>query len=505
MADHLATDPRQAAAGPRARGAEAAAGCVRAGSDRARRPQPVATQRDSRVPDHGNDSSPARDGKQLERTLGVPGLTVHYITSVIGTGVLILPGHAAHSAGPLSLAAWALLVAYSYPFALVFARLSVHHPTSQGISGVVQLAFGSRWSRLTSLYLMLTLVVTNPVLGLAAARYLLSMWYPAPTNLQVGAVGFGFLTLSVLFNLLGLRASARVQAAVLGALIVFLVLVMAVALPQAQTARLRPFAPHGWTALGPALIICFFGFIGWENAAPVAEEVINPRRTFPRAILRGVATVGFLYLSMALTVVLVLPRDTTDSQQITAFSTLLQIASGHGLSQVGDMVAVVLLVLSMNAWVLGTSRVVYSQARTGLLPRRLARVSGRGNAPRAALLALLSWLRGSGRRPDAQRARREHLYHRIVRRVPADLPHQLPSRRETPGRKGHPVVHPPGDRRDTGVPALFRTQHALCRDPRDPRDPRGRIRVLGDVDPSSGEIATRERILDAQRPRGPPA
>ena len=68
---------------------------------------------------------------------------------------------------------------------------------------------------------------------------------------------------------------------------------------------------------------------------------------------------------MALTVVLVLPPDATDSQQITAFSTLLQIASGHALSQVGDMVAVALLVLSMNAWVLGTSRVVYSQARTG--------------------------------------------------------------------------------------------------------------------------------------------
>jgi len=72
----------------------------------------------------------------------------------------------------------------------------------------------------------------------------------------------------------------------------------------------------------------------------VAGEVINPRRTFPRAILRGVATVGFLYLSMALTVVLVLPGDTTGSQQITAFSTLLQIASGHTLSQAGDMVAV---------------------------------------------------------------------------------------------------------------------------------------------------------------------
>ncbi len=357
-----------------------------------RRPGPemaATTQPGGEAPHRSSSAGPQRGSSRLERTLGVPGLSVHYITSVIGTGVLILPGHAAHIAGPLSLLAWALLVAYSYPFALVFARLSVRHPTSQGIPGIVGLAFGARWSRLTSLFLMLTLVITNPVLGLAAARYLLSLWYPAPTNLQVAVVGFGFITVSVLFSLLGIRVSARVQAAVLTALILFLLLVMAVALPHAEPARLTPFAPHGWTAMGAALAICFFGFIGWENAAPVAEEVLNPGRTFPRAILGGVVIVGFLYLSMALTVLLVLPANTASSEQITAFATLLKIASGHSLWQVGDIVAVVLLVLSLNAWVLGTSRVVYSQARAGLLPGRLARVSGRGKAPRAALVAML--------------------------------------------------------------------------------------------------------------------
>src|SRR5260370_7851224 len=133
---------------------------------------------------------------------------------------------------------------------------------------------------------MLTVVVANPVLGRAAAGYLLGMWYPAPTNLQVGAVGFGFVALSVLFNLLGIRVSARVQAAVLSALILFLVLVMAVALPHAQAATLRPFAPHGWTALGPALIICFFAFIGWETAAPRADQVLNPPPPSPPPHLR---------------------------------------------------------------------------------------------------------------------------------------------------------------------------------------------------------------------------
>ncbi|WP_158841572.1 APC family permease [Saccharothrix deserti] len=314
---------------------------------------------------------------------------MHYIASVIGVGVLIIPGHAAAEAGPLSLLAWLMLIAYSYPFALIFARLSILYPTSRGITQFIEIAFGKTFARWIQAFLLLTLLVANPVLGLAGARYLLNIWDANPSNLQIVGVGSLFVIGSILFNLLGVKLSTRVQATVLGVLIFFLVVVIAVSMPHAKAENLDPVAPNGWLSLGTALIICFYGFVGWENAAPVAEEVVEPAKTYPKAIFWAVVSVGTLYFAMAVAVVLVLPREAAGGKQITAFATLLQVATGREISQIGNVVALILLILAMNAWVLGTSRVIYSSARDGLLPAGLAKIARRGSVPYGALLFLI--------------------------------------------------------------------------------------------------------------------
>lgn len=326
----------------------------------------------------------------LQRSLGVPGLVIHYVISVLGVGILILPGHAAAEAGPLSLLAWAVLIIYSYPLALTFARLSARCPNARGLVGFVGYSLGERASRWAGAFLLLSLLIANPVLGLAAARYLLNMWDPNPSDLKVIALGFAIMVGSILFNLFGVKTSSFVQGAVLVTLVTFLVVVMAIAIPSANPAHLTPFAPHGIASLGAAVIVCFFGFIGWENAAPVAEEVVNPSRTFRRAIALAVFVIGFLYLAMAATVVLVVPPEAAEGSQITAFTTLLQIVSGETLARAGGVVAVVLLLLATNAWVLGTSRVIYSTARDGLLPAALAKISARRGVPYGALLSLIA-------------------------------------------------------------------------------------------------------------------
>lgn len=326
----------------------------------------------------------------LQRSLGVPGLVIHYVTSVVGVGILILPGHAAAEAGPLSLLAWALLIIYSYPLALTFARLSAQYPSARGIAGFVGSALGDRAGRWVGAFLVLSLLIANPVLGLAAARYLLNMWDSDPSDLKVVVLGFAIMVGSILFNLFGVKTSSLVQGAVLVTLIAFLLVVMAIAMPSADPAHLTPFAPHGLSSVGAALIVCFFGFIGWENAAPVAEEVVNPGRTFRKAIALAVFVIGFLYLAMAATIVLVVPAGATEGSQITAFTTLLRIVSGETMARVGGVVAVVLLLLATNAWVLGTSRVIYSTAREGQLPAVLTKISARRGVPYGALLSLVA-------------------------------------------------------------------------------------------------------------------
>ncbi|MFE4856453.1 APC family permease [Streptomyces sp. NPDC056670] len=325
----------------------------------------------------------------LRRHIGVPGLVVHYLTSVLGVGLLVIPVLAWTTAGPLSLLAWGILIVYSYPFALVFAKLSTLHPTSKGVAQFVEVAFGRRAGRIAALYLLMTLLAANPVLGLIAGRYLLAALAPGASNRASLAAGALVILGCVALNLLGLTVSGRVQLAVLVVVVGVLCAVIVLALPQGSTSNLGPFAPHGWPALGDCLLICFFGFIGWENAAPIAEEVRDPARTFPRGILCAVGVVGALYFAMALTVALTVPADQSTQEQLTGFTRLLRLATGADHSTLGYLVAAVLLVLTTNAWCLGTSRVVFALAREGIVPRGLSRISPRTRTPSRAVLALV--------------------------------------------------------------------------------------------------------------------
>ncbi|MEU7576580.1 amino acid permease [Streptomyces sp. NPDC041068] len=326
---------------------------------------------------------------QLRRQLGTSGLVIHYVTSVMGAGVLLIPALAWRVAGPLSLLAWGLLILYSFPFALIFAKLSTLHPTSKGVARFVEAAFGPRAGRIAAVFLLITLLAGNPVLGLAAGRCLLAAVDPAASNRAALLAGAAVIVFCVLVNLLGIKVSTGAQTVVLGTVVLLLAVVICLALPKGDHTRLTPFAPHGWGALGTALLICFFGFIGWENAAPVAEEVRDPERTFPRGIFYAVSCVGLLYFAMAFTVAVALPDTADGASDLTAFVRLLHVATGAGLESGGYLLAGVLLLLTTNAWCLGTSRVVFALARDGILPTRLSRLSAHRHIPVRAVLALL--------------------------------------------------------------------------------------------------------------------
>jgi amino acid efflux transporter len=324
---------------------------------------------------------------QLQRTLGTTSLVVHYVTSVMGVGVLVLPGIALAVAGPASLIAWLALIVFSYPFALVFARMSMRYPNSRGVIDFIEHAFGKPFGSRVALFLLLTLIVANPLLGIAAARYL-GQSLGIENNRTVLAMGYLIILGSVLVNWFGVRVSVRLQGAILAVLVVFLVGVCVTSLGHADAEALAPFAPHGLWSVGAALVICFFGFIGWENAAPVAEEVVDPERTFPRAIVIGVVLVGALYLLMVLTVILVVPATIGAEQGSTSFSHLLAVSGGPVFARLGSLVAVGLMVMTTNAWTLGTSRYLFGLARNGDLPSRFSSTSGRSAVPRDALLAV---------------------------------------------------------------------------------------------------------------------
>ncbi len=78
--------------------------------------------------------------------------------------------------------------------------------------------------------------------------------------------------------------------------------------------NLTPFAPHGWSAIGPAAAVLVWGFAGWEAVTHLAADFRNPARHLPRATAIAAVVVGVLYFAVAATSVLVLGAATGSSE-----------------------------------------------------------------------------------------------------------------------------------------------------------------------------------------------
>ena len=240
-------------------------------------------------------------GAALRRVLTLRQVVALYVSSVLGSGILVLPGLAAQLAGPGSLVAWVVLAAGSYPFAVTF-----RHPLGApaGVRRHLRLhreAFGVPAANVTGWLFLLWYVAGAPAVTLIAASYLGYAFPLGPAGSTLAAAGV--VTAAYLANLRGIRFSGRVQVAVVAAIVGLLAAAVALSAGSVEARSFRPFLPHGWLPVGTAGALIFWSFLGYENVSNMAGELRDPERDLHRGALASVVLVGALYLAVALVTV----------------------------------------------------------------------------------------------------------------------------------------------------------------------------------------------------------
>lgn len=287
--------------------------------------------------------------------------------AVLGAGVIALPSVAAALAGPASLVAWLALVLLSAPLAWTFGELGARYPDGGGVSSYVRRAFGTRAADAVGWIFYFAVPLGAPAACSFAGGYVADV------------VGGGQLTKTLTFlvivaavfvmNWLGLHVSGRVQLALSATLATLLLITVLAALPHADLANLTPFAPFGWGAVGSAAALLVWAFAGWEAVSSLSPEYADPRRDVPRATMLAVIVVGVLYLSVAWASVVVLGPALATSQ--APLADLLATGFGGPVRPVLAVVAVLLTLGTVNAYVAGACRFGAALAREGALPYRL--------------------------------------------------------------------------------------------------------------------------------------
>jgi basic amino acid/polyamine antiporter, APA family len=180
-------------------------------------------------------------------------------------------------------------------------------------------------------------------------------------------VALALVAACTVLNVYGLRASARAQRLVLAAAIVGLAAFVVWGLPHVETRRLSPLLPHGVGGVLSATVLAFLALNGFDAIAAASEEIRDPARTVPRAVLHTLLIVGGLYTAVALVALGTMPLNALAHSQ----APLADAAAGFGGGVARALVlvtAVVTLAATANAVVVVSSRVLFGMATVTFRP-----------------------------------------------------------------------------------------------------------------------------------------
>ncbi|HEV8361253.1 MAG TPA: amino acid permease [Candidatus Thermoplasmatota archaeon] len=322
----------------------------------------------------------------LRRELGLLDATAVTLGSVIGSGIFFVPSQVAREfpdAGAILLL-WTLGGLVSLAGALSVAELAAMHPRSGGPYVFVREAFGptagfvAGWS-----YFVLGKAAIAAAVLFVFADYV-SFFVPLTAlGKQLLAVwALGSLTF---INLLGVKQGARVQNLFtflkVGALAVLVGGALLLAAPGALGAP-PPSARPG--SVSTALLLVLFAYNAWINATMLGDEVRDPERTLPRAIVAGLAGAMALYLLANVAFLRVLGPAGMAAQPLVAAATMDRVVAFGGAFTAGAVL--VSAYGNSNGGTLTAARIPYAMARRGELPAWLGKLN-RKDVPGPALVA----------------------------------------------------------------------------------------------------------------------
>ncbi|MFI0466579.1 amino acid permease [Saccharopolyspora sp. 5N102] len=340
----------------------------------------------------------------LRAALGDRQMSMIAIGGVIGAGLFVGTGSVVNKAGPASLVAYVLSGLLVILVMRMLAELSVAAPRTGSFASYATREFGS-WSGLAIgwlyAYAWCVTVGVEAVIG----GGLLHGLVPA---IPAWAAAVAFMVVLTASNLVAVRAYGEVEfwfaLVKVIAIVGFLVLgVLAIAgllpgvePPGGQNLFERGgFAPNGWYAVLPALLVVTFAFNGAEVVTIAAGEAKRPAEAVRKAIRSTVVRILVFYIGSVAVIVTLLPHaeaGITDSP----YSAVLDRMGIPHAGLIMDIVVLVAVLSCLNSGIYTASRMMFALAGNGDAPRLLARSNSAGVPVPAVLLVALAGLITAG-------------------------------------------------------------------------------------------------------------
>jgi APA family basic amino acid/polyamine antiporter len=346
-----------------------------------------------------SSGKPDRDpaAPALARTMGLGALIIYGVGDMLGSGVYALIGKAAGVMGNAVWLAFLASMAAALLTGLSYASLGSRHPRAAGVSYIAQRAF--RFPFLS--YLLGLAVVASGMTSMATQARAFSGYLLGVLGIDGATPGaavlviLAFVGVLTFINFWGMRESTwlNLLCTTVEAAGLFLIVAVGLRFWGGEINYLETPPAHGSSGLTFPLVLSgavltFYSFVGFEDMLNVTEEVKDPVRNFPIAILAALGITTVIYIAVSVTAVSVVPY----AELAASGQPLVEVMKrAAGWFPSGAFSFIALFAITNTAllnYIMG-SRLVYGLARQGLLPGALGAVHAGRRTPHRAIFVLL--------------------------------------------------------------------------------------------------------------------
>jgi basic amino acid/polyamine antiporter, APA family len=319
----------------------------------------------------------------LVRAVGPWAFAASIVSMIVGAGIFAVPAALAACVGPYAPLTFLACGFAVGAVAICFAEGGSRVPTSGGVYGVIEAAFGPLAGYVCGTLLWVCCVLACGAVAAALADVAATLFPQSLTGPVRGAVIIGVIGGIALVNIGGVARGARLVSATttlkLAPLAIFILAGASAIHGSNFVLTVQPDAQ----GLGRALILAVFALVGMETSLCASGEVVQPNRTIPRALAIAMLSTTILYMAIQVTAQGILGSSLATSKAPLA----------DAMAHIHPALRAVMLAgtaLSMFGWlgsdILGSPRQLFAFARDGLLPRVLGRLHPRSHAPYVAIL-----------------------------------------------------------------------------------------------------------------------
>ncbi|MBE0481677.1 MAG: amino acid permease [Dehalococcoidia bacterium] len=323
--------------------------------------------------------SPVPEDRNLDRRVGIAGAVVSGVGIIIGAGIYVIVGAAAGRAGNAVWMSFAIAAFGAMLTGLSYARLGRLRPRNAPEFQFLGMAFGRLPGFLGGWLILWAAVISASTVALGFAGYLQHL-----LDVPVLPGAIGLILLSALIVFAGVGQSVAIAAMLTVVSVIGLLFIIGIGVPYMGEVSLIEM-PQGFSGVVAAASLVFFAYIGFQGMVNFSDEMRNPARDLPRALLLALVITTTLYILVALAAVSAVGwRDLSASEQ-APLAVVAEIAVG---SNADLLIAVLALASTANTVLLilfAASRILWAMSCEQAIPKMFCVIGKERSSPWAAI------------------------------------------------------------------------------------------------------------------------